>query len=246
MAPATCSAYNYTASPVTAEFTLAQPAASIIDYDTGVTSAPDTSTTFSGAFQPYQAHILLISNTASVADAHSKRDAVADRHWSPDAVANLNRYGDHDQDPNANCRLDCHGNSYRHRDCDWYARLRLVPQRRRDSYHDGDCDSYRNGDGLLDAHATSDARRIVNLAGNLKFGVQRLGTTSSARTLKVTNASRVTVDLPPCQLPVTFAQTNTCGASLAAHYTCSISVTFKPTATGKQNRQLAAPRQRHQ
>ena len=57
-------AYNYTASPVTAEFTLAQPAASIIDYDTGVASAPDTSTTFSGAFQPYQAHIFVISNSA--------------------------------------------------------------------------------------------------------------------------------------------------------------------------------------
>ena len=41
-------AYNYTAAPVTAEFTLAQPAASILDYDTGATCAPDTSTTFSG------------------------------------------------------------------------------------------------------------------------------------------------------------------------------------------------------
>src|SRR5208282_4456498 len=56
--------YNYTASPVTAEFTLAQPAARIMDYDTGITSAPDTSTTFSGAFQPYQAHIFLISGSA--------------------------------------------------------------------------------------------------------------------------------------------------------------------------------------
>ena len=58
-------AYNYTAPAVTAEFTLAQPAASIVDYDTGVSSAPDTSTTFSGAFQPYQAHIFLVSNSGS-------------------------------------------------------------------------------------------------------------------------------------------------------------------------------------
>jgi hypothetical protein len=56
-------AYNYTASPVTAEFTLAQPAASIVDYDTGATSAPDTSTTFSSTFQPYQAHVYLIGNS---------------------------------------------------------------------------------------------------------------------------------------------------------------------------------------
>ncbi len=56
--------YNYTASPVTAEFTLAQPAAYITDYDTGVRTAPDTSTTFSAAFQPYQAHIFLIRDSA--------------------------------------------------------------------------------------------------------------------------------------------------------------------------------------
>jgi len=35
-----------------------------------------------------------------------------------------------------------------------------------------------------------------------------------------------------------FAQTNTCGASLAAHHTCGISVTFKPTATGKRTGNL--------
>ena len=37
-------------------------------------------------------------------------------------------------------------------------------------------------------------------------------------------------------MPVTgdFAQTNTCGASLAAHDSCTISVTFKPTAPGKR------------
>ena len=59
-------AYNYTASPVTAEFTLAQPAGSIVDYDTGASSAPDTSTSFSSTFQPYQAHVYLISNSVPV------------------------------------------------------------------------------------------------------------------------------------------------------------------------------------
>jgi hypothetical protein len=32
-----------------------------------------------------------------------------------------------------------------------------------------------------------------------------------------------------------FAQTNTCGSSVAASADCSISVTFKPTATGARN-----------
>jgi hypothetical protein len=35
-----------------------------------------------------------------------------------------------------------------------------------------------------------------------------------------------------------FAQTNTCGASLAAHEACTISVTFKPTAAGKRTGNL--------
>jgi hypothetical protein len=54
-------AYNYTASPVSAQFALAQPATSILDYDTGVSIAPDSSTTFSDTFQPYQAHIFAIA-----------------------------------------------------------------------------------------------------------------------------------------------------------------------------------------
>ena len=54
-------AYNYTASPTTAQFVLAQPATNILDYDTGVSIAPDSSTTFSDTFQPYQAHIFAIA-----------------------------------------------------------------------------------------------------------------------------------------------------------------------------------------
>ena len=40
---------------------LAQPAASIFDYDTGVSIVPDSSITFSDTFQPYQAHIFAIA-----------------------------------------------------------------------------------------------------------------------------------------------------------------------------------------
>ena len=62
-------AYNYTASPVTAEFTLARPATSVLDYDTGISCAPETSTNFYGGFQPYQAHVFLIGDSASATPA---------------------------------------------------------------------------------------------------------------------------------------------------------------------------------
>lgn len=35
-----------------------------------------------------------------------------------------------------------------------------------------------------------------------------------------------------------FAQTNTCGATLTAQNSCTISVTFKPTAAGKRRGDL--------
>ena len=35
-----------------------------------------------------------------------------------------------------------------------------------------------------------------------------------------------------------FAETNTCGASLAAQASCTIGVTFKPTSTGKRTGSL--------
>ncbi|MGC2445406.1 MAG: hypothetical protein WA409_18620, partial [Candidatus Binatus sp.] len=62
-------AYNYTAVPVAAEFTLAAPATSVLDYDTGLACAPATSTTFYGGFQPYQAHVFLIGDSASATPA---------------------------------------------------------------------------------------------------------------------------------------------------------------------------------
>ena len=69
--------YNYTASPVTAEFTLAQPAASIIDYDTGVSTAPDYQHDLLRRLPALPGARLSHQRFRSVADPHSKRDAVA-------------------------------------------------------------------------------------------------------------------------------------------------------------------------
>jgi hypothetical protein len=68
---------------------------------------------------------------------------------------------------------------------------------------------------------------------NLKFGAQKVGTTSRPRILKVTNASAAPVRFAAMSVSGDFAQTNSCGASLSAHSTCTISVNFQPSAVGK-------------
>ena len=56
--------------------------------------------------------------------------------------------------------------------------------------------------------------------------------------MKVTNPGGTTVEFTGMPVTGDFAQTNTCGASLASHRTCVISVTFKPTAMGKRTGNL--------
>jgi hypothetical protein len=67
----------------------------------------------------------------------------------------------------------------------------------------------------------------------LKFGAQKVGTTSRARILKVTNKGAAAVQFTEMSVTGDFVQTNSCGASVAAHGICSISVAFRPTAIGK-------------
>jgi Abnormal spindle-like microcephaly-assoc'd, ASPM-SPD-2-Hydin len=48
----------------------------------------------------------------------------------------------------------------------------------------------------------------------------------------VTNTGGTTVTIVKITTAGDFAQTNTCGTTLAAHATCGINITFKPTAQG--------------
>ena len=78
---------------------------------------------------------------------------------------------------------------------------------------------------------------VVLVPLSLTFGSQTVGTTSPAQTVTVTNVStKSTVSISSISLtgadPGDYAQTNTCGSSLKPGASCSISVTFTPTATG--------------
>jgi hypothetical protein len=80
----------------------------------------------------------------------------------------------------------------------------------------------------------------VTLGGNsISFGNQNVGTTSSVQMVSLSNPGTATLTISSIAVTGTnagdFSQTNTCGGSVAAGANCSISVRFKPTATGNRS-----------
>jgi hypothetical protein len=71
---------------------------------------------------------------------------------------------------------------------------------------------------------------------SLTFGPQAIGTISPAQTATLTNTGAAPLTLSNIGLTgldaSDFAQTNTCGPTLAPNDNCQVSVTFTPTATG--------------
>jgi len=81
------------------------------------------------------------------------------------------------------------------------------------------------------------AAPIASLSpSNLTFASQALGTSSGAKAVMLMNSGGTALSISSIALtganPSDFAQTNTCGSSVAAGGNCTISVTFTPTACG--------------
>ena len=70
---------------------------------------------------------------------------------------------------------------------------------------------------------------------SLTFGTQNVGTTSPAQTLTVSNPGSSTVSSISVSVSGDFARSTTCGSSLAAGASCTVSVTFTPTAAGARS-----------
>ncbi|HXJ91860.1 MAG TPA: choice-of-anchor D domain-containing protein [Terriglobia bacterium] len=74
--------------------------------------------------------------------------------------------------------------------------------------------------------------------GSITFSSREVGTTSSAQTITLTNLGNLltiySISLTGTN-PGDFAQTNTCGTSVAAGANCTISVTFTPTTSGTRS-----------
>ncbi|GIH40740.1 hypothetical protein Mco01_37400 [Microbispora corallina] len=67
---------------------------------------------------------------------------------------------------------------------------------------------------------------------SLTFGGQAVGTTSAAQAVTVRNTGTAAASIGSVAASGDFAQTNTCGGSIAANASCTVNVTFRPTATG--------------
>ncbi|MFD0522588.1 choice-of-anchor D domain-containing protein [Paractinoplanes durhamensis] len=68
----------------------------------------------------------------------------------------------------------------------------------------------------------------------LGFGTVATGTTSAAQTVTVTNSGSAAAPVAGIATTGDFAQTNTCGTSLAAGASCTVSVRFAPTVAGSR------------
>ena len=69
---------------------------------------------------------------------------------------------------------------------------------------------------------------------SLTFASQTDGSTSVAQTITLTNSGTAALSITSISTSGDFAETQTCGSSVATGATCAISVTFTPTATGNR------------
>src|SRR5882762_2124711 len=76
---------------------------------------------------------------------------------------------------------------------------------------------------------------------SLTFGAQNIGTTSTNKTIQVTNIQAVALSINSIQTTGNFSETNSCPispATLAAGGSCSVAVSFSPLAAGTLTGQL--------
>jgi hypothetical protein len=80
-------------------------------------------------------------------------------------------------------------------------------------------------------------------ASSLAFGQENMAASTLPQTVTLSNTGKATLSISSITVaganPGDFAQTNTCGASVAAGTNCSLSVTFAPAAMGSRTASLS-------
>jgi Phosphoesterase family/Abnormal spindle-like microcephaly-assoc'd, ASPM-SPD-2-Hydin len=81
---------------------------------------------------------------------------------------------------------------------------------------------------------------VVSLSpSSLTFASQTVGSTSAAQAVTLSNTGNASLTITGLTASGDFAETNTCGSSVAAGANCAISVTFTPTASGTRTGTLS-------
>jgi Abnormal spindle-like microcephaly-assoc'd, ASPM-SPD-2-Hydin len=85
---------------------------------------------------------------------------------------------------------------------------------------------------------TSSAQPVILIPSTLYFSNYALGTTSPSQTVTLTNNQLVQLNISNISTSGDFAQTNTCGNSVAAQGNCTFTITFTPTVQGIRTGQI--------
>jgi len=72
-------------------------------------------------------------------------------------------------------------------------------------------------------------------ATNLAFGSQIVNTKSASQSVSLTNTGTASLNISSITPSKDYSQSNTCGTSVTANNSCTITVTFQPTVTGTDN-----------
>jgi hypothetical protein len=87
---------------------------------------------------------------------------------------------------------------------------------------------------------TQPAAAVASLSpSSLSFGDQQVGTQSAARTVTLTNTGTLGMSISSIATAGDFSRTTTCAATLTPGASCTIAVTFSPTATGPRTSALS-------
>jgi len=80
--------------------------------------------------------------------------------------------------------------------------------------------------------STGGASALTASPSSESFGNENVGSTSSSQSVTVTNPGSSAVSMSSIGVTGPFGESNNCGTSLAAGASCTVGVTFAPTATG--------------
>jgi hypothetical protein len=90
-----------------------------------------------------------------------------------------------------------------------------------------------NGPTSAPSNAVKPGLAVVALSpASLTYSLEDVGSTTSAQTVTLTDAGQAALNIGAIAASADFSQTNTCPARLAIGASCTISVTFSPTAAG--------------